>query len=100
MTVISVKSAAGCRVRDPRTGAVLPNVSDSEAKGYSVDLDDPYWFRSMASGDIVPAKDAASAPSSGTPEAIAPAQIASSPTTSSPANSAPAASGAVTSKSA
>jgi hypothetical protein len=63
MNVQPVKSAQGCRVRNPKTGDLLPNVADTDAAGVLVDLDDPYWFRSMAAQDIVTVNKPAAAAS-------------------------------------
>lgn len=88
-----VKSAEGRRVRNPRTGALLPNVGDADAKGVTVDLDDPYWFRAHEAGDIVPV-DGNDAPAPTTPSvpAAAPPATASSATPASAAPATPAAS--------
>jgi hypothetical protein len=76
MNLQPVKTAEGCRLRDPRTRAVLPNVSDAAAQPVSVDLDDPHWHRALQCGDIVVIKAAAPAapmPAIGQPAAPAPA---------------------------
>jgi hypothetical protein len=56
MTTILVKTAAGCRLRDPKTQAVLPSIDDADSTGFEVDLDDPHWFRAQQCGDIVEVK--------------------------------------------
>jgi hypothetical protein len=62
MTMQLVKTAVGRRLRDPKTRAVLPNVTDAQAKGFEVDLDDPHWFRALQCGDIVVEKMTPGAP--------------------------------------
>lgn len=44
---IRIKAAPGRRVRHPETMAVLPD------EGIDVDEADPFWFRRLASGDVV-----------------------------------------------
>ena len=103
MNVQKVKSAQGCRVRNPKTGNLVPNVADDGADGMLVDLDDPYWFRCMAAKDIVAVKaDAAiSAPAVADPAASPPvASSASAPTTTGTTSPAPAATTAPATKSA
>lgn len=111
MNVQKVKSAPGRRVRDPKSGNVLPNVADENAAdtlGVAVDLDDPYWFRSKAGGDIVLVDDAgAEIAAKSAPQAAAPAVPASSqaaPASAQPVSTtaapAPAAASAATGKSA
>jgi hypothetical protein len=46
MSTIRVKPVDGARVRDPRTGAVIP------AEGIEV-TNETYWQRRLAAGDVV-----------------------------------------------
>ena len=67
MNLKPVKSALGCRLRDPKTKAVLPNVADTDTASVIVDLDDPHWFRALQCGDLAVQSEAPS------PAPIAPA---------------------------
>ena len=93
MNVQLVKSAEGCRLRDPLTLAVLPSIADIDVAPVRVDLDDPHWFRAKECGDIVVVKAVSSAPAAPSVPAAdssaapAPAATSSSPAAGSPTSS-------------
>ena len=65
--MIKVQAAPGRRVRDPATKRPLP------PEGVEVSPDEPYWFKRLRDGDVIPAAaDAAPAPAA-SPPAAAPA---------------------------
>ena len=85
-----VKTAEGRRLRHPKTGKVMTNVTDSAAAPHKVDLNDPHWYKALKRGDIVKVD----APSPAKPPSPAPAPIgattsASSASASSTASPAP-----------
>ncbi len=53
MNMQTVKTAAGRRLRHPRSGKLLANVDEADRQGHQVNLDDAHWHRAWTRGDIV-----------------------------------------------
>ncbi len=64
MSSILVTTAAGRRLRHPKTGKVLPGAADSP---FAVDPADPHWYRALQRGDLVEVKAAAAAAPAASP---------------------------------
>lgn len=64
MNLQPVKTAEVARLRDPKTGKLLPNISDVTADPFMADLDDPHWYRAAQVGDLIVVKSSSAAAAS------------------------------------